>query len=63
MKKKIMVVLLSAGCLAVPACLDQGLFGFGLSNVGLNVCYPGEGLLNVCADVQTPVELDDLFGG
>ena len=63
MKKKIMVVLLSAGCLMVPACLTDGAFGFGVSNVGIDVCFPGSGLLNVCADVQTPVGLDDLFNG
>lgn len=61
--KKIMVVLLSVGCLMVPTCLGDGVLGFGVSNVGLNVCFPGNGLLNVCADVQTPVDFDNLFGG
>lgn len=62
MKKKIAVVLLSAGCLAVPACLETGMLGgFGVSDVGLNICVPGEGFLNVCADVTTPVDLDGLF--
>jgi len=59
MKKKIAIVLLSAGCLMVPACLDTELFGFGISDVGINICIPGEGFLNVCADITTPV---DLFG-
>ena len=58
--KRIMVVLMSIGCFAVPACLDGGL-GFGVSNVGVDVCYPGKGIFNVCADVDTPIDFNELF--
>lgn len=62
-KKKIAIGVLSLGCLALPACLDTGVFGFGVSGAGLEVCFPGKGILNVCADVSTPFDFDDLSGG